>query len=246
MRKDLILRGLRPNLRTWTRTRFVGRITMRCIWKGGKRWCSGMGITWIVARVTIKLAYKYRPKKTKRNAVAICCSVFSRNAGFLIMFRHNKAWKLSMRNLMNCLLSTKRTIVNKRHKFSPNGTIGAAKRWRSPCKDATFKTSLKFPYPNWSVLMGTDRSRPSTALAPPSWRLWCKYLADCHLGRSDGGWTYSGLRLLVADRECQRHLHQSWRDCSRRSGRTHLALGAAANEEQNLNRPGNKWQDGIY
>ncbi|HHD2135734.1 TPA: hypothetical protein ACN1LU_001354 [Klebsiella pneumoniae] len=26
----------------------------------------------------------------------------------------------------------------------------------------------------------------------------------------------------------------------------HLALGAAANEEQNLNRPGNKWQDGIY
>ncbi|HBR4612518.1 TPA: hypothetical protein L9W05_000444 [Klebsiella pneumoniae] len=30
------------------------------------------------------------------------------------------------------------------------------------------------------------------------------------------------------------------------SGRTHLALGAAANEERNLNRPGNKWQDGIY
>ena len=28
---------IETNLRTWTRTRFVGRITMRCIWKGGKR-----------------------------------------------------------------------------------------------------------------------------------------------------------------------------------------------------------------
>ncbi len=49
-----------------------------------------------------------------------------------------------MRNLMNCLLSTKRTIVNKRHKFSQmepsEPQSGDAHR-----KDATFKTSLKFP-----------------------------------------------------------------------------------------------------